>query len=200
MARVERHRDRHPQPLAGSLEQTGRRLPDDLRRGGDRLRSRVLQLSRVALLGNRAPMPAGEHGIGRSDPVRTTRLESTGTLAGSMAERYPSSRALQHRQAPQTGRPLDDQFSGVRLTAWNYWPGSRQRNDTSSAPPDCLAPPAGSVRRNTTHRGTAPCSGTRTLPKSTHQALGNEAFTALFSEGTQRTSEHAIAYALSHET
>ncbi|MBP2323532.1 putative ATPase [Kibdelosporangium banguiense] len=103
------------------------------------------------------------------------------------------------REALRTGRPLDDQWGTAHCLEILAWNAAAERHKQRAAR---LLGAADRLWRST---GSSPAELRHLAPahelcrQRTHQALGNEAFTALFSEGTQFTSEHAIAYALSHQ-
>jgi hypothetical protein len=103
------------------------------------------------------------------------------------------------REALRTGRPLDDQWGTAHCLEILAWTAAAERHEQRAARL------LGAASRLWQSTGTPPTELRHLAPahelcrQSTHQALGNEEFTALFSEGTRLASEHAIAYALSHK-
>jgi hypothetical protein len=104
------------------------------------------------------------------------------------------------REVLRTGQPLSDQLNTAHCLELLAWVAAAERDEQRAGR---LLGAADRLWRLT---GTPPSELGYLAPEHklceqrVHQALGNEAFTALFGEGTQLTGEHAIAYALSHET
>ncbi|MBP2328716.1 putative ATPase [Kibdelosporangium banguiense] len=99
------------------------------------------------------------------------------------------------REALRTGQPSSDQLSTAHCLELLAWVAAAEQDEQRAAR---LLGAADRLWRLT---GTPPSELGYLAPEHTlckqrvHQALGHEAFTALFSEGTQLTGEHSIAYA-----
>ncbi|SMD27467.1 ATP-binding protein [Kibdelosporangium aridum] len=104
------------------------------------------------------------------------------------------------REALRTGRPVDDQWGTahcLEILAWNA---------TAERHADRAARLLGAAARLWRSTGTSPNELRHLAPaherceQRARHAPGDHTFTTLLHEGTALTSEHAIAYALSHET
>jgi predicted ATPase len=104
------------------------------------------------------------------------------------------------RQALRTGQPLSDQLTTAHCLETLAWIAAAERNAERAAR---LLGAACRLWRST---GTSPSELRHLAPahklceQRARQVLGDHPFTTLLDEGTTLTSEHAIAYALSHET